>query len=174
MQKDPGPGAHAVKTPPPFDVAAAHRWFAARLNNRTWELLESPDRSADESEEMVHAAHAACHHWREVGTVAHQARAECLLANVYAALRRGSSALRHAGRCVDLTEAHAGDMTDWDLAFAYDCLARATAASGSAEEARGLKRRARDAGDAIAEAEERSMFDRWFAAGNWHGIDDAD
>ena len=44
---------------PPFDLSKAHRWFAIELNNRAWELIEAPARTAEEAVEMVTAAHAA-------------------------------------------------------------------------------------------------------------------
>ena len=48
------------------------RWrvpaLAASLFNRTWTLLDKPDRSEEESELMVHTAHASRLHWEAVGT----------------------------------------------------------------------------------------------------------
>ena len=155
---------------PPFDKDKANRWFAVELNNRSWDLLEKPELTEAEADEVVHAAHASVYHWRQVGTVANHARALCLLANVYAALRRGGEAIRYARQCVELAEAHAGEIADWDLAFGYDCLARATAAAGDREAAAKVRQQARDYGDKIAEAEDKAVFDSWFASGKWHGI----
>jgi hypothetical protein len=39
------------------------RQVAADLFNRTWVLLETPDRTSAQDEEMVHAAHASRFHW---------------------------------------------------------------------------------------------------------------
>ena len=152
-------------TPPPFDQAVVHRWFGATLNNMLWDWLESNERSADRAGELIHAAHASAYHWRQVGTVANQARSECLVANVYAASGLGDAALRHARRCVALLEATSGAIEDWDRAFALDALARAHAAAGDVDQAQRIRQQARAAGDAIAGAEERQMFDRWFTTG---------
>lgn len=68
----------------PFDLPKAHRWFAVELNNLCWDLIEAEHRSAEQTERMIHAAHAACHHWLQVGTAVNNLRAECLLATAYA------------------------------------------------------------------------------------------
>ena len=154
----------------PFDVAKANQWFAVELNNKTWDLLESADRSEEDSAQMIHTAHAACYHWREVGKPANYQRAECLLGNVYAALGQGQPALTHASRALDLCEKHPDEMADWDHAFVFDCLARATAAGGLLEDAANLKQRARDARDKIADPQDKDAFNSWFNAGQWHGI----
>ncbi len=155
---------------PPFDKEQANRWFAVQLNNRAWDLLESTDRSDTEADEMIHAAHASVYHWLQVGTAANYARAMCLLANVYAALGRATEAVRYAGRCVELTEANAADLADWDFAFAYDCLARARAAAGDRTQAEDLRQKSREYGDQIADPEDKEFFTRWLTSGNWHGI----
>ncbi len=51
---------------------------------------------------------------------------------------------------------------DWDLAYAYEALARAHALAGNAE-AEEWKAKARSAGDAIADPEDREHFDEDFA-----------
>ena len=87
---------------PPFDIKEGHKWFAIALNNSVWDALESPSRSADQDMMMVHAAHASCYHWLQSGGPEHHARAECLVANVYAVLGNSSAALEHGNRCLQL------------------------------------------------------------------------
>ncbi len=159
-------------TNPGFDTTEAGKWFAIEANNRAWELLERPERSEDNATEMLHAAHAACHHWMHVGTTTNHARAECLVALVNADLGLASSAVRGAVRCLDLVEGHPDVMEDWDVAFAYDCAARARAAAGELSLARELKTQARSHGDRISGPDDKQVFDQWFAAGCWHGLDD--
>jgi hypothetical protein len=155
---------------PPFDMAKAHRWFGIELNNAAWNWLEAGNYSSPEAEQMVHAAHASCHHWSQVGTVINVLRGECLVANVHAAIGDGKGALRHARRCEQLLGEKSIACADWDIAFAYDCLARAYAAQGDAMRAMDIRAAARAIGDKIADADEKLMFDRWHAAGNWHGL----
>ena len=155
---------------PPFDKAAADRWFAIELNNTSWDWLEAEDYDAPSAERMLHAAHASCHHWLQVGGVANHARAECLVANVHAATGDGPGAIRHALRCVELTKANAKEMSDWDWAFAFDALARAHAASAENKQAGLVRMQAREYGEKIADKDDKAFFDKWHRAGNWHAL----
>ncbi|HRJ45388.1 MAG: hypothetical protein KJZ86_12540 [Caldilineaceae bacterium] len=148
---------------PTFDTHTAHRWFAVELNNNLWRALEAGRWSADDAEQNIHAAHASCYHWLEVGNISHHARAECLVANVYAVAGLGESALRHARRCQELLEDSPYAFEDWDFAFAYDALARAYGLTGDVGEAEHSLQQARTAGDAIVDEEDRAIFQRWFA-----------
>ena len=69
-----------------YTEAEAHRHFAAGLNGEVWGLLGKEERSVEEDERMVHAAHASCYHWLEIGTGLHQQRGEWLIARVYSEL----------------------------------------------------------------------------------------
>ncbi len=156
----------------PFDQAAANKWFAIELNNTTWDWLEAEDYDSPSGERMVHAAHASCHHWLEVGGVANHARAECLVANVCAAVKDASSALRHARRCVELLKANSDEMADWDWAFAFDVLARSHAAGGDLKQAAIVRMQAREYGSKVKEDEDRAYFEKWHRAGSWHDLAD--
>ena len=64
------------------------RRLAAGLFNRVWELLEKADRTADDDDEMVNAAHASRYHWGETGEPVHRARGDWQCSRVYAVLGR--------------------------------------------------------------------------------------
>jgi tetratricopeptide (TPR) repeat protein len=105
-----------------------HRRLAADLFNRTWDLLDKADRTPEEADTMIHAAHASRYHWGEVGTPLEFARGEWQISRVYAVLNRPEAALYHAQRSLDLCQANG--IGDFDLAFAYEALARAYAIAG--------------------------------------------
>ena len=155
---------------PSFDLASAHRWFGVELNNRTMDALEAGLVTPETGESYIHAAHASCYHWMQVGTVANHGRGEFVVANVYAAAGSGEAALRHARRYLELAQANPAQMADWDFAFAYDALARAYAANGEIGAARQAREQAQAAGDAIADGDDRAYFMRWFEGGNWHAL----
>ena len=157
---------------PPFDMESAHRWFGIELNNRTMDALESGRVTPQTAESHIHAAHASCHHWMQVGTAANHGRGEFAVASVYAAAGLGEAALRHARRYLELIESHPEEMEDWDRAFAFDALARAHAAGGDVDAVREARDRAKAAGEAIADKEDRLYFMRWFEGGNWHRLDE--
>jgi len=89
----------AAASPSPEETAAWQKRLAAQANNRAWRLSESPSRSPAESEEMLHAAHAAMHLWSIVGTEDHKAHAAQLLAHVHALLGDADQAGRYLAAC---------------------------------------------------------------------------
>jgi DNA-binding transcriptional MerR regulator len=109
---------------------ATHRRLGVALFNHVWTLLEKPDRTADEIDEMIHAAHASRYHWSlaEGGLPINLGRGEWQCSRVYAVLGRGEPALWHAKRC--LAAATSEGAEDWDLASAYESMARASAVAG--------------------------------------------
>jgi len=154
----------------PFEVDKAHRWFGIDLNNSMMDALDAGLVTPETCEPYIHAVHASCYHWMQVGTVANHARGEFAVASVYAAAGLGEAALRHARRSLDLIERNPDEVEDWDKAFAIDSLARAYAAAGDTEAAREAKGRAQAAGEAILDEEDRDIFLNWFRSGNWHGL----
>ena len=139
--------------------AQTHRRLAVDLFNHVWTLLEKQERTREETDELVHAAHASVYHWLQVGTAKNAARGEWQLARVYATLGRAEPALHHARRCLELAEA-ADDLEDFDLPYAYEALARAHRAAGDEGEAQRWRERAREAGERIAEDDDRDLFER--------------
>lgn len=138
-----------------------HRQLGVDLFNHTWTLLER-ERTADEDDEMVGAAHASRYHWSKASTEAtHQARGEWQLARVYAVLGRGEPAVHHARRCLEWCGR--GEVEDWDVAFAHEALARAYRVAGDDAKAEEHRLVARELGDAIADHEDREHFDEDWA-----------
>jgi hypothetical protein len=140
--------------------AAAHRQIGVALYNSTWDLLEKTDRTDLETDELLHRAHASRWHWaRAEGTgPINLARGEWLCSRVYSVLRRGEPALWHARRCVSIAEA-ATDREPRDVPAAYEATARAHAAAGDEAAARDWVRRAREALEAIADADDRQPIE---------------
>ncbi len=105
--------------------AAGHRELAVSTFNRVWELLELPERTPKETDEMIHAAHVSCYVWSQIGTPANVARGEWQCARVYATLGRAEPALWHAGRALELNEAGGEGFEEWDLPSAQQGMAHA-------------------------------------------------
>jgi hypothetical protein len=145
----------------PTTIAVDHRQLGVDLFNHVWTLLSKQPRTQAEDDEMLHCAHASRFHWGQVGAPDNLARGEWQCSRVYAVLGRGEPAVHHARRCLELCEANG--IGDWDLAFAYEALARAHGVAGDSEEAERCKRLARQAGNAIAEPEDRELFDSDYA-----------
>jgi hypothetical protein len=134
----------------------AERSLAAGLFNATWTLLEKEKRTRDEDDAMAHMAHASAHHWRQVGTPENFARSEWLCSRVYAQLRRPEPCLHHAQRVLDIcTENGIGD---FDLAYAYEALARGHAIGGDTEQARARTEQAIAAAEDIQDSDDRELL----------------
>jgi DNA-binding transcriptional MerR regulator len=137
------------------EAAATERQQAIDLFNGVWRLMEKEDRSIEDDDRMLHMAHASRYHWGQVGTAANLARGEWQVSRVYTVLGRGEPALHHARRVLEICRANA--IGDWDLAFAYEALARASAVAGDKDQARAFTELALAAAEDIAEDEDREL-----------------
>ena len=152
----------AAATPADMLDADAHRRLGKALYNFTWSLLETPDRTPEQVDEMIAATHASAWHWSKAGgTLANAARSQWQIARVYATLGRGEPALTHAHRCLELAEAatKAGVADDWDVPSALEGLARAQAVAGDRAAAAATLARGREAAAAITDAEDRQLIE---------------
>lgn len=155
--EDP-PAMTTASTPLPTELdPVTRRKLAADLFNHTWALLEKPDRTQAEDDEMIHSAHASRFHWGEVGEPVNLARGEWQCARVYSALGRAEPALYHARRCLEINEANGS--ADWDIAAAYEAMARAHLAAGDGEQVAAWKARAVEALDGIADTDDRELIE---------------
>jgi hypothetical protein len=145
-----------------------------QLNNGTWDQLDSgvvgTDSTAELKEGLLYAAYACTYHWMQVGTPINHARGEHLISRVSLRIGRRDQAFHHARRCHELLTQHVAEAEDWDWAFAYEALARASAASGDLERGRAYLREAEERGQAIAAAEDREAFLAELGKGEWFGL----
>lgn len=146
----------AGRPPEPADDPERHRHWATTLFNDTWRLIDKPDRTPDEDARMIHQAHASAYHWLRVGAPENFARSHWQCSRVYCVLGRPEPALYHAGWVRDICQRHG--IGDWDLAYAYEALARAHAVAGDREESRYWLERARLAGADIADDADRELL----------------
>lgn len=136
-----------------------HRQLGVDLYNYTWTLLEREDRTRDDDDAMLNATHASAYHWSHAAGAGPQnaARSQWQISRVNAVLGRGEAALYHAERCLEhCTENGVGD---WDLAAAYEAVARAQKLMGNNAEFRRNLELGRDALAQIAEAEDREHIE---------------
>ena len=131
------------------------RRVGAALFNATWTLLEKESRSRDEDDAMLHMAHASAHHWRQVGKPQNLARGEWQCSRVYAVLRRAEPCLHHAQRVLDICQENS--LGDFDLAFAYEALARGHAIAGDTEQVRAYTEQALVAAEDIKDDDDREL-----------------
>jgi DNA-binding transcriptional MerR regulator len=150
-------GTATTQSPPGAGSVTDVRLLAAQLFNETWRLMQQEERTRPDDDRMVHAAHASRYHWGQVpdATPAHLARGEWQISRVYTMLGRAEPALHHARRVLEICQQNG--IGDWDLAFAYEALARAQAVAGDAGQARDYTDQALAAAEDIAADEDREL-----------------
>ncbi len=133
-----------------------HRKSAVELFNLVWNLLDKKERTIAENDKMVHAAHASRFHWGEIGTAVEIERGEWQISRVYSVLNRPQSALYHAARCMEICKEN--NIGDFDIAFAYEAMARASAVAGKNSDREKYIQLAKEAGEHIKDKEDRDYF----------------
>jgi len=141
--------------PSPLEPSAERR-LAVRLFNRVWELMERAERSREETDEMIHAAHASRYHWSQAGEPVNLAHGEWQCSRVYAALGRAEPALYHARRSLDLAEEH--KLSPFDLGCGHEAVARAFRLADRQEEAARHLASARAAAEDVTDPEQRQVL----------------
>jgi hypothetical protein len=111
-----------------FDLAAAHKYFAAQCFNQAWDLMDKAERSRDEDLLMVALNQASVYHWSQRPDCTDQnrsvgywqaARIQALLGNA-----------AEAKRCAEVCLAYSQTAGPFYLGYAYEALARAAKLAG--------------------------------------------
>lgn len=151
-----------------FNETAAHKKFAVDCFNKIWPLLEKKDRTSEDNETMILLAHTSLFHWLQIGIPLNEQRGEWMLARVYTVLKDKAHSLHHAKRCLTLTEKH--DLKDFDLAYGYESMARASALNNHPVECKKYLELARKAGEDISEKDDRELFINDLSSEPWFGM----
>lgn len=133
-----------------------HKKFAVALFNLTWSLLDKKDRTKEDDDKMLSAAHASHFHWMEIGTPLEFERGEWQISRVYSVLKRSEPAVYHAKRCLEICQAN--NIRDFDIAFAYEGMARANSVAGLKSECEKYIKLGKEAGEQIKAKEDRDYF----------------
>jgi hypothetical protein len=142
-------------TEPRTGTDVDHRQLGVDLYNHTWTLLEKENRTRVDDDEMLNATHASAYHWSRAGGAGpeHVARSQWQISRVNAVLGRGDAAVYHGERCLE--HCTQNGIGDWDLASAYEALARAHRAAGNDAEYRRYLELGRAALAQIADEDDR-------------------
>jgi hypothetical protein len=141
---------------PTFDVAAAHKYFAAHCFNAAWDLIEKKDRTPEDDRMMVALNQASLYHWRERDDCNDQRLSVGYwqASRVQAVLGNAPEALRHAEVCLG----HSGALPPFFLGYAHEALARAYSVANDARAARGHLDAALALAGKVAKKEDRELL----------------
>lgn len=119
---------------PAFDSESAHKYFAANCFNKAWELIDNPDRTAEDDEQMIRLTHASMYHWtqRPDCTDRHLSIGYWQASRIYCLVGQAENALRYAQLCLEITPSDDA----FCLGYAYEALARAEKLAGHETQAR--------------------------------------
>jgi hypothetical protein len=144
--------------PSAFDLSLAHRHFSAECFNRTWTLIEKPDRTKADDEAMVLCALASLWHWTQ--------RTDCTNRNLsighwqvsraYALAGEGDNAMRHGLRSLKLAEG----LSPFLIGYAHEAIARAAILCKDQAVFTEYLRLAKSSVPAVASDQERSILER--------------
>jgi hypothetical protein len=134
-----------------------HREEAVKCFNATWGLIDKSDRVHEDDVNMIHMAHASRHHWGQIGTAVEFTRGEWQISRVYSLLGMGESALFHAREALKICLDNRID--DFDLAFAYEAMARAHSVHGNQSEKASFIKKAKEAAKAVKEDDNRKYVE---------------
>ncbi len=138
-------------------VKEMHKFFAVELNNTSWDFIDKGDGlSEEEANRLVDRAHASLFHWAQVGEPVNLARGHYLVSRAYAAAGSHPEALRHATLSLNICKDN--EIGDFDIAFAYEAMARAQQLGKNYECQRLFLGLAKKAGDEIAGEGDRDVF----------------
>ena len=149
-----------------------HHYMGIEINMQTWNLLGEKDRSEQDDTRMIMFAKASLYHWKLSPKFqpVNEQRGEWMISHVYSVLGKGKEALHHAEKTRDLTKKHG--FKDFDLAYAYECLARANAALKNKEECQKWMKKAEESGELIANEKDKKIFMGDLESGPWFDCSD--
>jgi hypothetical protein len=118
---------------PDFDLAKAHRYFAAYCFNQAWDLIEKEGRTAADDRMMVALSQASIFHWSQ--------RPDCEDRNMSIGYWQASHVQSlignpvEAARLGEICLSFSQDLPPFFLAHAHEALARAHVQLGRREDA---------------------------------------
>ncbi len=141
------------------DEQSAETWrlaLAKKSFNHTWDLIDNPERTADEARQMLVGAAASRYLWEEVGGDQQRVVGDWQIAHVLTLLGNGDIALLFATEALRRTEANGWN--DWRRASCLEGIARAHAARGDAAERDRYAALCREALEVVDDAEDRDLI----------------
>ncbi|HMA69556.1 MAG TPA: hypothetical protein VKN74_06755 [Candidatus Mcinerneyibacterium sp.] len=145
-----------------------HKKIAIETNNKVWNYLTKENRTEKENHEMITAAYTSFYHWNIIGKPINTQRGYWLISHVFSVIGKPDLAIYYAERCMNITKKH--NFVDFDLAYAYEALARAYASKGNSEKFAKYYKNASEAGKKIEKKENKTLFMNDLKTGPWYNM----
>ena len=143
---------------PDFDMGAAHKYFSTQCFNQAWDLIEKPDRTPEEDEQMIRLNQASHWHWtqREDCTKTNLSVGYWQASRIYAILGQADNARRYGQLCLDHSQGD--DVPPFYLGYAYEALACAESVAGNREKMEKYLAQAREAVDTVTDPDSKKFL----------------
>lgn len=140
-----------------FDIAAAHRYFAAACFNEAWDLIEKQHRTPADDHRMIALSLASIYHWSERPDCGAKQRSVGYwqASRVHALAGLASEARRYGELCL----AESSDLEPLYVGYAHEALARAARLAGEIALADEHLAHARGFAAQVADADERRLLE---------------
>lgn len=145
-----------------------HRQQAIAANSSVWDILGNDVGTPDEVDQLLSRAYAAAYHWARASgrTAANDARASWLLSRCCVVVGQPELALHHADQ--SMAAVRAGDLDDFDLAYAHEARARSMAALGRLDEAQ--VEHVAATSTTVSNADDREIFESDLSSEPWFDL----
>ncbi|UCE23162.1 MAG: hypothetical protein JSU74_07595 [Candidatus Zixiibacteriota bacterium] len=139
-----------------FDTITAHQHFSQQCFNQAWDLMEKPDRTDLEDQQMIQLNQASIWHWtqRDDCTPQHLSVGFWQTSRIYSLLEQPDNAVRYGQLSLD----YGARTTPFYRGYAYEALARAEQLAGNRDRMNEYLKKAREAAEAVTNAEEKEML----------------
>lgn len=141
---------------PEFDLAEAHIYFSVQCFNAAWDLIDKPERTLEEGEEMLRLSMASLWHWsqRKDCTNQNMSVGYWQVSRIYTFLGQVENARRYG----QLSLAASQGEEPFYIGYAYEGLARAESVAGNTKERDEYLRQARVQAERVSDAEWKKML----------------
>ncbi len=141
---------------PALDTEHIHRHFSVECFNMAWRLMEAPDRTSEDDEQMIRLTQTSLWHWTQ--------RQDCSDKNlsigywqtsrIYALVGEGANARKYARLCFEQTPMDEA----FYAAYAYEALARAELIDHDDAKAKGYLAEAWRHAECVMDTEEKQLI----------------
>ena len=141
-----------------LDQKAAHKYFSANCFNKAWDLIDKPDRTPEEDEEMIRLSLASHYHWtqRDDYSLTSASVGHWQTSRIYAILGLAENARRYGQLCLEASRAE--DVLPFYLGYAFEALARAEAVAGDRDKSEEFISEAKAAAEKVKKSEDRKAL----------------
>jgi hypothetical protein len=141
-----------------FDIAAGHKYFSADCFNKAWALIDKPDRTPEEDEQMLRLCLASHWHWtqREDYSDTSKSTAYWQTSRACALLGMADDARRYGRLCLEASTRKG--ILPLYLGYAYEALARAEAVAGDGAKMEEYLAKAREVAGTMPDPEAKKML----------------